>query len=184
MAPFKVIIVGSGLAGNLLANGLLNNNIEVEVYERLARDAEREGYQIRLGENSLKGFRACLTPERKNAIISKFGRSSGKLSAAPIIYDGNFKPLLDLNRFPNYEKSAAISRKILRDLLAEPLDDAGKTYYDKSFKDYSIINPGFENEMVRVRFQDGTSSDCDVLIAADGANSKVNYVKLSISTGQ
>ncbi|KIW18220.1 hypothetical protein PV08_02508 [Exophiala spinifera] len=174
MAPFKVIIVGSGLAGNLLANGLLNHDIEVEVYERLARDAKREGYQIRLGENALKGFRACLTTERKQAIISKFGRSSGKFAGAPIIYDASFKPLLDLNRFPNYEKSAAISRKILRDLLAEPLDDIGKIFYDKDFKNYSIIDPGSDDEKVRVRFEDGTFSDCDVLIAADGANSKIN----------
>lgn len=175
MAPFKVIIIGSGLAGNLLANGLINNNVDVEVYERLPRDAKREGYQIRLGENALKGFRACLTPERKQAIISKFGRSNGKFAAAPIMYNGNFEPTLDLNRFPNYEKSAAISRKILRELLAEPVDEAGRLFYGKGLKDYTVINPGADDEKIRVRFDDDSTADCDILVAADGAHSKVSH---------
>jgi 2-polyprenyl-6-methoxyphenol hydroxylase-like FAD-dependent oxidoreductase len=173
MGSFKVIIVGSGLAGNLLANGLINNNVEVEVYERLAITAKREGYQIRLGENALKGFRACLTDAQKNLIISKFGRASGSFASAPILYDRNFRPLLDLNKFPNYEKSAPISRKILRDLLAAPVENAGRLFYDKSFKSYKVINPGTPHEKIRVIFDDGTSSDCDILVAADGAHSKV-----------
>jgi 2-polyprenyl-6-methoxyphenol hydroxylase-like FAD-dependent oxidoreductase len=75
MAPFKVVIIGGGLAGSLLGTGLLNNGVEFEVCERLTRDAKREGYQIRLGENALKGFRACLTPEQKATVVAKFGRS-------------------------------------------------------------------------------------------------------------
>lgn len=174
MGSFKVIIVGSGLAGNLLANGLINHDVDVEVYERLASDARREGYQIRLGESALKGFRACLTVEQKDLIIKKFGRASGSLSSAPIIYDRDFRPLLDLNRFPNYEKSAPISRKILRDLLAAPVEKAGRLSYNKSFKSYKVIKPGSTDEKIRVTFEDGTHRDCDILVAADGSHSKVS----------
>lgn len=176
MGQFKVIILGSGLAGNLLANGLINNNIDVEVYERLASDAKREGYQIRLGENALMGFRACLTAEQKRSIIEKFGRASGSLSSAPIIYDRNFRPLLDLNKFPNYEKSAPISRKILRDLLAAPVEQAGKVYYSKGYESYKVINAGTSDERIRVLFEDGSERDCDILVAADGSHSKVSRV--------
>lgn len=35
-ATFKVIIIGAGLSGSLLANGLLKKNLDVVVYERLA----------------------------------------------------------------------------------------------------------------------------------------------------
>lgn len=60
MAPLKVIVVGGGLAGALLANGLQNNDVKVRVYERDERNIEREGYKNRLGESAMLGFRACL----------------------------------------------------------------------------------------------------------------------------
>lgn len=42
---FKVIIIGGGLAGSLLANGLSEHAIDFVVYERDAEDsATRDGY--------------------------------------------------------------------------------------------------------------------------------------------
>lgn len=46
-----------------LANGLLNNGVEISVYERDAADSKREGYQIRIGDEADIGFDACLTDE-------------------------------------------------------------------------------------------------------------------------
>lgn len=181
MAQFKVIIVGSGLAGNLLGNGLINNDIEVEVYECLARDAKREGYQIRLGASALMGMRACLTKEHIDQVVKKFGRAGGKFASAPILYDKDFNVILNANRFPTYDKSAPISRKILRDILAEPVDQAGKLFYNKSFSRYDVLNPHTPKEKIAVHFDDGTSSECDILIAADGAHSKVGIVLLKVT---
>jgi 2-polyprenyl-6-methoxyphenol hydroxylase-like FAD-dependent oxidoreductase len=71
MGGFKVVIVGGGLAGALLADGLNNNGVEVMIYERDQANSKREGYQIRLGRGSQAGFRACLT----NAHIDKINVS-------------------------------------------------------------------------------------------------------------
>jgi len=173
MPALKVIIIGSGLAGSLLANGLQRNDIEVTVYERLARDAQREGYQIRLGPSALAGMRANLDPERLKFIASKFGRAGGHKGNAPIIRDKHFAPLLDLAAFHTYEKSAAINRKVLRDALADPVDEAGNLQYAKQFSHYEIIE-GSQEEQVRVHFGDGTADVCDVLVGADGSHSKVS----------
>ncbi|KAF7588654.1 hypothetical protein BBP40_005405 [Aspergillus hancockii] len=54
MPPLQVIIVGGGLAGCLLGNGLHNNGIAVTVYER---------------------FRACLSEQHTAKIVNKFSQS-------------------------------------------------------------------------------------------------------------
>lgn len=172
--PFKVLIIGAGLAGSLLANGLLNNDVSVSVSERLPADSEREGYQITLGAPALEGFRACLLPEHITALVARFGRSGGgKKSRAPVVYDAQFRPLLDLTRLPNYSKSAPINRVLLRDSLAGPVQAAGHLRYGRAFTHYEVLHPGTKAERIRAHFENGEWEDGDVLIAADGSHSRV-----------
>ncbi|KAH8651262.1 hypothetical protein BX600DRAFT_473299 [Xylariales sp. PMI_506] len=170
---FKVIVIGAGLAGSLLTNGLINNGVAVTAYERMAVQNDREGYQITLGSPALEGFRACLTPDLIEVLVAKFGRAGGRKSRAPIIYDTGFRPLLDLTKIPNYHKSAPINRRTLRDSLALPVFESGNLVYGKKFERYEIIGAG-DAERVRAYFDDGSSDDCDVLIGADGSHSQVN----------
>lgn len=172
--PFKIIIIGGGLAGSLVANGLMNNNVSFAIYERDAEDSTREGYQIRLGESAIKGFRACLSADHLEAILKKFGQSAASGASAPCIYTTKFKPILDLTKLPTYTKSSAISRVVLRDLLREPVVSSGSFHYGKSFSSYLVIVDGDGNEKVKVTFADGTTDECDILIGADGSGSVVN----------
>ncbi|KAF4553884.1 FAD-binding domain-containing protein 42 [Elsinoe fawcettii] len=173
MSSFKVIIIGSGLSSSLLANGILHADINVSVYERLKRDAKREGYQIRLGGDALKGMRACLDKQQIEDIVAKFGRANGTRSAAPICYDRDFNVLLDMTQFATFNKSAPINRVVVRDLLAAPLEKAGVLTYDRQFEKYSIIDTN-GHERVRVHFSDGSVEDCDILVGADGSHSRIN----------
>ena len=104
MADFKVVIVGGGLAGALLANGLRNNGVQVMVYERDRADSNREGYQIRLGPGSQAGFRACLTDDHIGKISAKLGKSSGAQATAPSLFNTNFQEIVDLTQLPTYSK--------------------------------------------------------------------------------
>lgn len=172
--PFRVTIIGAGLAGSLLANGLMRHDIDVQVYERLPADSKREGYQIRLGAAALKGMRACLSHDELQRIVLKFGRANGSRSEAPVVYNEHFKKMLDLSKFSTYNKSAPISRVVLRDALAAPVAAAGRLKYGCQFSRYEILGVDTPHECVRVWFEDGSHNDCDILIGADGSHSKVN----------
>lgn len=169
--PFKVLIIGAGLSGTLLANGLLKHSIECTLYERDTADAPRKGYQIRLGAPALHGFRECLSPEIKDAICAKFGRSGGAVASAPVMYNTRMQLLVDLTKFPAYPKSAPIDRVVLRDALAEPVARQGRIVYGKVFVRYEVFGEG--RQKVRAYFADGTTDEGDVLVAADGSSSKV-----------
>lgn len=174
MAHFKIIIVGSGLAGSLLANGLVNNGVDVVVYERDAADSKREGYQIRLGEPAYSGFEACLDEEHRAAVLSKLGQTSGEVNTAPSIVNSRFETILDMSQFPSYSKSAAINRVVLRNTLLDPIVSLGRVRFGNKFVKYEVVSDARGNEHVEVHFSDGSIDTCDVLVGADGSGSKVS----------
>ncbi|EKG16236.1 Monooxygenase FAD-binding protein [Macrophomina phaseolina MS6] len=157
--PFKVIIIGAGLSGSLLANGLLHASIPITVYEREAENAKREGYQIHLGESTLIGMRACLSEAEIASVVRKFGKAGGRKGQASVIRHKDFRLLLDLKAFPDYSKSAPINRKVLRDTLAAPLAKAGVVRYEKKFVRYEIYSAG---KTERVNRQLGLSNITEI----------------------
>ncbi|EQB52789.1 hypothetical protein CGLO_07563 [Colletotrichum gloeosporioides Cg-14] len=171
MASFKVIIIGSGLAGSLLANGLAKHNIDFEVYERAEKHSKREGFQIRLGEGALIGMRACLEQGQIDSIARRFARST--VSNPPIVYDKHFNKMFEPGKMPGYQRSTPINHVSLREALSEPLHKMGKLHNEKRFTNYEIHRDG-SRRFVKAFFDDDTSDTCDVLIGADGSGSKVN----------
>ncbi|CVL08432.1 uncharacterized protein FMAN_05174 [Fusarium mangiferae] len=175
MGNFRVCIVGGGLAGSLLANGLINNGVDTIVFERDEESLKRDGYQIRLGDPALIGLASCLTDSQLESIVQRLGKYSGSSKTAPSICNTRFQTILDLSALPTYSKSSAINRVVLRDLLLEPVVAKGKVKFGKQFSHYEIVENGSDgNESVKVNFKDGSSEYGDILIAADGSGSKVN----------
>lgn len=138
--PFKVIIIWAGLAGSLLANGLLHASVPVAVYERGEENNSSGGYQIHLGESALIGLRACMSEAEISSVVAKFGRAGGRKGQAAVLRHKDLGLLLDLKAFPDYTKSAPIKRGILRDALAA----------DKHFEDAC---KAFEDEMIPRTFE-------------------------------
>lgn len=191
MAPFKVIVIGGGLSGCLLARGLNQHNIDVTVYERENESesnnkSDRSGYQIRLGEYGFRAFRYCLDPTSVASIEQKFGVSFMENMqtpySAPSIYPAKvFRPIVDLGKLPTWSLSTTINRVVLREFLIGPLRQNGTVKFGKHFSHYDIVQDPDSGEQVRVHFVDGTSDTCNILIGADGSGSKVSVNSISMA---
>lgn len=86
------------------------------------------------------------------------------------------KELLNMARVSTeYHGSAPMDRAVLRNNIMErPLQEK-VVRFNKSFTRYEITG-NEEEDKVRVFFDDGTFSECDILIAADGNHSKVCFL--------
>ncbi|CAG9990373.1 unnamed protein product [Clonostachys byssicola] len=121
----RVLIIGGGIGGLTLAQGLLKAGIEVKVVER-------------------QPLRRVLA-EKDDAVLSE-------------------KPALEVER-------SAVGRIELRDALLEGLSNPSSEtiQWGRTFTEYSQLEDG----RVRAYFSDGSHEDCDLLVGADGPNSKV-----------
>src|SRR5690348_2800367 len=77
----RVVIVGAGLGGLCLAQGLRRAGVEVAVYERdAALDARRQGYRLHLDGRAAQGLHACLPPELYELFTATTGRPSRQVT--------------------------------------------------------------------------------------------------------
>lgn len=90
-----------------------------------------KGYQVRLGERTLRGLEDCLARSHADTIQRKFGKSANIPETAPSIFTTRFEHLVDVYNMPSYSKSSAMNRVVLRDLLLEPIKDTKKIQYQK-----------------------------------------------------
>lgn len=164
----KVVIVGSGLAGPCLAHGLRQAGVQVSLYERDAGVATRgQGYRIHIAPEGDRALRRCLPGE----LYRLAHEVSGKPGSGVTIYDPQLAVRNRVTDFGDVDPAAgqhiSIDRLVLREVLTYGLDDVLR--YGKAFTRYEELPDG----RVRVHFDDGDSTDADLLVAADGSGSLV-----------
>ena len=176
----RVLIIGAGLGGLTLLHGLRRAGLDARVYERSAdQGAQPASYGIHLDADGLRALHDSLS-------VENWKRIDAAGVTAPLIirfHDPHRGVLATIDkRFPEHAtdpvtKRRAISRGKLRDALlhgthdevdAEPLVHRGKT-----FTRYELHDKG-----VRAFFDDGTRADGDILVGADGSNSRVRHQRL------
>jgi 2-polyprenyl-6-methoxyphenol hydroxylase-like FAD-dependent oxidoreductase len=170
----KVAIIGAGLSGLAVANGLLKdpaNRFDVQVYERdtIAFDSERGGYQVRISSNGLGALRSIADQELWSSLQEVWEGDDAK---APALVDpSTFNIQLHLADLKLYPKSHPVSRQLLRHALLRPLLVAQRVHLSHKFENFTFEPDGG----VRLHFTDRKeSASADILIAADGSGSAVN----------
>ncbi|KJZ76357.1 hypothetical protein HIM_04086 [Hirsutella minnesotensis 3608] len=165
----RIAIVGGGIAGAAVANGLVNTpHLEVRVYESALEFSER-GAAVGLSAWAQRAL-ACLIPSSQET-LQKAGAvpmSSARIMVGSGPHAGTL--VADMNN-PE-EVGGARSEKIVHraSLLRELLAPLPRNILHANKKLVSIVERGHKRE---ISFEDGTTEIFDAIIGADGLFSVV-----------
>lgn len=162
-----VLVIGGGIGGLCLAQGLKKAGISVAVYERDRTRTDRlQGYRLHIDPDGSRALHDCLPPELFDAFVATCGKPGSGLH----IMTDQLKELMFLAADGAQDPIArhrSVSRITLRQVLLAGLDEV--VHFDKQFSRYEQAPGG----RVTAHFEDGTSASGDLLVAADGVNSCV-----------
>ena len=170
---FKVLVVGAGAGGLCLAQGLKREGIEVEVFERdPSPERQPQGYRLSISATGSRALNACLPAET----FAMLKQAAAEPSTAVSILDHRLRRLLVL-ALPHRSRDALeaerpVSRGVLRRNLLHGLNDV--VQFGKTFAGFAPAPGGG----VEAHFADGSTAIGDVLVGADGANSRVRAALL------
>ena len=177
---FNVLIVGGGIGGLALAQGLRKHGVDVAVYERdTHRDDRLDRYRLAINPAGSRSLHACLPDQQWQEFLDTAGMPGGgfgflgpDLRELVVIEDAIMYP----EEPDPAERAYPADRHTLRSILLEGLDDAVR--YGKAFERYELAADGRPT----ARFTDGTTATGDVLVGADGASSRLRAQYLPTGT--
>ena len=163
----SVIIVGAGTGGLCLAHGLKRAGIAVNVFERdRTRKDGLQGFRVGIDPDGCRALDANLPPALYETFLATCAVSPQWFN----MLSEHYGELLSLKPSPPRDPrhgERSVSRMTLRQVLLTGLEDV--THFDKVFSRYEQHPDG----KVEAFFEDGSSAVADLLVAADGSNSRI-----------
>jgi 2-polyprenyl-6-methoxyphenol hydroxylase-like FAD-dependent oxidoreductase len=172
MQEFHVVIIGAGLGGLCLAQGLKRTGIRFDVYERdPAPDSRLQGYRIRIDKDGQGALEACLPP----ALFDLFRATASISPRAGRFLTPQLLPVTDRtptswdigNDDEEDDGDLSVNRLTLREILLSGIED--NVHFGRALTHYRCLDDG----RVEAFFEDATPVSCDLLVGADGVNSQV-----------
>ncbi len=163
----KILIIGAGLGGLALAQGLIKTGFDVTVFERDESPTSRpQGYRISIRSLGINALSALLPNEKMS-----------RLSLAKVADVGNgficaneqMKPLFSLPQ--GQDEAIQFLRSELRSLLSEGVH----IQWNKR-----LVMLEDDGNQVMAHFEDGSSAAGDLLVGCDGAKSIVRELLPSV----
>ena len=170
MTP-HVLIIGAGIGGLCLAQGLRRAGIPVTVFERNRTRVDwLQGYRIHINPHGSRALHRSLEPAAWQQFVDTVSREDGGFAFLTEQLDTLLSidsELVNHGSTDPAERHHGVSRITLRHVLLTGLDDVIE--FDRTFERYEITPDG----RVVAYFTDGSSAVGDLLVGADGANSRV-----------
>ena len=159
----KIAIIGAGPGGLTLARLLQMNDVEVKVYERdINKDARAKGATLDLHDES--GLAALRAAGLMSAFMVNYRPGADRLR----IVDKHANIVLEDNEEKEGERfRPEIDRGPLQNILLDSLQP-DTVVWDRQFVALKPNDGGWQ-----IEFKNGTTAFADIVIGADGANSKV-----------
>jgi salicylate hydroxylase len=169
----RVLVIGGGVGGLCLAHGLRAAGVEVRVYERGHHpDDWLQGYRIHLNPAGSTALHACLPAAQWDAFEAGVARADRGDGFA--FRDEQLRTLVSIpaellagDPADPVAQHRSVSRIRLRRALLGGLDEVVE--YGREFVRYELT----PDRRATAHFADGSTATGDVLVGADGANSRV-----------
>lgn len=163
-----VLIIGGGIGGLCLAQGLVKAGVSVTVYERdAAPDARLQGYRLNVEPLGSRALHACLPDHLWQILVATAGDPGPGMG----VFTEKLRQLMREDGSPTdldpADATHAVSRVSLRRLLLAGLADV--VQFGKEFQRYRHETDG----SVTAEFADGSTASGTLLVGADGARSRV-----------
>ncbi|MEQ4718092.1 NAD(P)/FAD-dependent oxidoreductase [Nonomuraea sp. B19D2] len=161
-----VLIVGGGIAGLCLAQGLRRAGLGVTLFERDPSAAHRpQGYRISLKETGVRALRACLPDHLFELAVATSIRPATRM----IFMETDLRPKFakDIPEKQPGMDGLGVNRLTLREILVSGLSDCVR--FGMDYQRYARLDDG----RVRAHFAGGQSVDGDLLVGAEGVGSRV-----------
>jgi 2-polyprenyl-6-methoxyphenol hydroxylase-like FAD-dependent oxidoreductase len=165
---FEVAVVGGGIGGLCLAQGLKKAGVRATVYERDESPTSRlQGFRVHIDPRGSTALHECL-PEHLWKI---FEATEGDYGQGFTLVTEQLQELLRMDAggrpVDPIARHRSISRITLRHVLLAGLEDSVR--FNKRFVHYEERLDG----RFAIHFEDGGSAEADVVVAADGVHSRV-----------
>ncbi|TMW55229.1 hypothetical protein Poli38472_013120 [Pythium oligandrum] len=166
-----VLIIGGGVGGLCLAQGLKKYGIPFTVFERDPTPNYRtQGYRLRINSSGYEALKSNLTRDN----FEVFLRSTGHFLPGFMYVDahtgGAAPPGVQFAHKSSVTQHVfSTDRAMLRSLLLTDLQPGYEIQYGMAFKRYQIL----PNGRVEVQFDNGKIVEGSVVVGADGTTSRV-----------
>jgi hypothetical protein len=152
----NVVVVGGGIGGLALAQGLRGAGVDVAVFERDRTPTDRmQGYRVHINRAGSRALHACLPPPLFEAFVETAAAPNPRAGIS--MYDHRMRELIWFGAggdpaVGQVDGGTSVSRVSLRQVLLAGLDDI--VHFDKTFTHYHV-NP---DTAVTAHFDDGTTA--------------------------
>ena len=162
----QILIIGGGLGGLGLAQGLKKAGIPFHVFERdPTPDFRAQGYRLKLNPDGASALKSVLSPE----LWEYFAATCAESEAGETNFNAIDATVTASRAGQGARNGVAIQtcdRTVLRKILLTGLDE--NISYGRQLVSYSIAEDG-----VTATFKDGTTRKGSLLVGADGTRSPV-----------
>lgn len=170
----SILIIGAGIAGLVLAQGLKHRGIPFKLFERdndLASKAQ--GYRFRCEAPGLEALEETVSPEIWDLIEKTHPKDSPPVLTILNAYTGEKSGEMQIvsDPDPRAQRCYPIDRAWFRELMFNGIEN--DIVFGKAFESYTILDDTNSRQRVQATFTDGTTATGRLLVAADGVRSHV-----------